>query len=152
MTAQVNSGSTYVITNVKAGTAMDLSAGDNTSVIGWPVHGAANQQWTMNWTGKAWTFKSGSTGQYLSIVGSPADGTRVVAAAESFEWHIWRADSDTNTFRIFVPFTHQNLDLYAGGNTTPGTPITLWYTWNGLHQTWKFTHGMNLCNSSLLVS
>ena len=63
MTANVNSGSTYLITNVKAGTAMDSSAGDNTTgkitlpyiaqswlkiepVLGWPVngdHGSANQ-------------------------------------------------------------------------------------------------------------
>ena len=31
MTAEVNSGSSYVITNVKSGTVMDLSAGDNTT-------------------------------------------------------------------------------------------------------------------------
>ncbi|KIM43941.1 carbohydrate-binding module family 13 protein [Hebeloma cylindrosporum] len=139
MTAQVNSGNTYVITNVKGGTAMDLSAADNTSVIGWPVHGGVNQQWSMNWTGKAWTFRSAATGLYLGIGGTPADGTRIVVSATPFEWHIWRADNDQNTFRIFVPFTHQNLDLYGDGLRTPGDPITLWYTWNGLHQTWRFT-------------
>lgn len=38
---------------------------------------------------------------------------------------------------IFVPFTNYNIDLYNHGDPTPGTPITLWWTWEGLHQTWK---------------
>ncbi|KDR71604.1 hypothetical protein GALMADRAFT_102607 [Galerina marginata CBS 339.88] len=139
MTANVNSGSTYVITNVKAGTAMDLSAGDEKSITGWPVHGGINQQWTLTWTGSAWTFRSVWTGTYLSIDGSPADGTRLVASSTPFNWHIWRDESNPNTFRVFVPSTHQNLDLYGHGLATPGDPITLWSTWNGLHQTWKFT-------------
>ncbi|KAF9032404.1 ricin B-like lectin [Panaeolus papilionaceus] len=139
MTANVDSGATYVITNVKAGTAMDLSAFDNHSVIGWPEHGHPNQQWRMNWTGNSWTFQAGSTGQYLAIEGPPADGTKVIASATPFDWHIWRDDQDPNTFRIFVPNTHQNLDLYGKGNSTPGTPITLWWTWAGRHQTWRFT-------------
>ncbi|PPQ69939.1 hypothetical protein CVT24_003689 [Panaeolus cyanescens] len=162
MSVNVESGVTYIITNVKAGTAMDLSAYDNLSgkklelidiflsqyqppshplVIGWPEHGHPNQQWTMNWTGNSWTFQAGSTGQYLAIEGAPADGTKVVASATPFDWHIWRDDKDPNTFRIFVPNTHQNLDLYGKGNSTPGTPITLWWTWAGRHQTWRFTRG-----------
>jgi hypothetical protein len=139
MTAQVNSGSTYVIQNVKSGTVMDLSAFDNTTVIGWPANGGKNQQWTMGWTGKAWTFKSGSTGLFLAVSGTAADGAKLVSSSTPFEWHIWRADNDPNTFRVFVPFTHQNIDLFNQGDPTPGTPITTWWTWEGLHQTWKFT-------------
>jgi len=142
MTANVNSGSTYLITNVKAGTAVDLSAGDNTTVTGWTVNGAsgsANQHWAMNWTGNSWTFRSVYTGHYLSINGTAADGTGIVASATPFGWDIWRDDNNTNTFRIFVPNTIQNLDLYGDGLKTPGDPITLWSTWDGLHQTWNFT-------------
>ncbi|CAA7264510.1 unnamed protein product [Cyclocybe aegerita] len=139
MTANVHSGLTYVITNVKAGTAIDLSAGDNHTVTGWATHGHTNQQWTLNWTGNSWTFRSVATGTYLSIDGSASDGTRIVASTTPFDWHIWRDEQDENTFRIFVPNTHQNLDLYARGNPSSGNPVTLWYTWNGLHQTWKFT-------------
>lgn len=114
----------------------------------------------MGWTGKAWTFKSGSTGLFLAVNGTAADGTKLVPSATPFEWHIWRADNDPNTFRcvtflrtmrplhsfidvafrrIFVPFTHQNLDLFNQGDPTPGTLITTWWTWEGVHQTWKFT-------------
>jgi len=42
MSANVLSGSTYVITNVKAGTAVDLSAGDNrTSLSNFPLNRGA---------------------------------------------------------------------------------------------------------------
>jgi hypothetical protein len=53
----------------------------------------------MDWTGKSWTFKSVATGLYLSIGETPADGTPIVASPTPFEWHIWRADNDQNTFR-----------------------------------------------------
>ncbi|KAF8151501.1 ricin B-like lectin [Crassisporium funariophilum] len=139
MTANVDGGATYVITNVKAGTALDLSAGDQRTVTGWPVNGGTNQKWTTEWTGKSWTFRSGSTGKYLGIEGTPANGLSIVAVAAPFEWHIWRDEADQNTFRIFVPFTRQNLDLFGNGRTAPGTPITLWAKWAGVHQTWKFT-------------
>lgn len=63
MAVNVISGNTYIITNVKAGTAIDLSVGDNTTgipippdvpttahlfdnrlVTGWEPHGQANQR------------------------------------------------------------------------------------------------------------
>ena len=43
--------------------------------------------------------------------------------------------------RIFVHGTHFNWDLYGDGNPAPGTPITLWYAWSGIHQTWQFELG-----------
>jgi hypothetical protein len=44
--------------------------------------------------------------------------------------------------RIFVPSTNYNLDLFNHGDPTPGTPITLWWTWAGIHQTWKIESRM----------
>ena len=38
MTAEVNSGLTYAITNVKGGTVMDLSAADNSSSASPTLH------------------------------------------------------------------------------------------------------------------
>nr|AEE98237.1 ricin B-like lectin [Macrolepiota procera] len=136
MSTQVSSGQTYKITNVKAGTVIDLSGEDNKSIIGYPYHSGKNQQWTFNWTGKAWTLRSASSGSYLGIEGTPAGGTRLVAVNDPFEWHIWRDEANENAFRIFVPFTNYNLDLSGYGDTTPGTPVQLWWTWEGLHQTW----------------
>jgi hypothetical protein len=38
------SAGTYTLTNVKAGVALDLSGGDNQSVIAFSIHGGPNQQ------------------------------------------------------------------------------------------------------------
>ncbi|KAF9530784.1 hypothetical protein CPB83DRAFT_892417 [Crepidotus variabilis] len=160
--ANVNTNTTYIISNVKAGTVIDLSAGDNRTVTGWAKNGGPNQKWVLNWTGNAWNIKNNYTGTYLSIDGSPADGTRLVAAPAPFAWHIWRDANNTNTFRyslspvlllspeidvliescsIFVPNTNENIDLYGQGISTSGNPITLWYNWTNTHQTWNFTPG-----------
>lgn len=40
-------------------------------------------------------------------------------------------------FSFFIHNTHYNIDLNNWGATTPGEPITLWWTWEGVHQTWK---------------
>jgi len=137
MSFEVTSGTTYKITNVKSGTVVDLSGEDNKSIIGYPYHGGKNQQWTFNWTGKSWTIHSASSNQYLGVEGTPTDGTRLVAVNDPFEWHIWRDEANQSTYRIFVPFTSYNLDLTNWGDATPGTPVQLWFTWAGLHQTWK---------------
>jgi len=138
MTANVNSGSTYVIMNVKSTTVIDLSAGDNKTVTGWSSNGGDNQKWKMNWTGNSWTFQNVATGTYLGIQGNTTNGLPIVAVSSPFEWHIWRDNVNPNTFRIFIPNTIQNLDLYANGLPTLGDPITLWTTWSGIHQTWIF--------------
>jgi len=44
-------------------------------------------------------------------------------------------------YRIFAPSTQFNFDLYGHGDPTPGTPITTWYKWSGIHQTWRFELG-----------
>ena len=59
-----------------------------------------------------------------------------VARKHKYQKHLGCNSSD-----VFVPNTHENLDLWGNGLATPGNPITLWWTWNGLHQTWNFTEG-----------
>ncbi|KAG6840074.1 hypothetical protein C0991_009186 [Blastosporella zonata] len=135
----VQSGLTYTITNAKSGTVVDLSGQDNKSIIGFPGYGTTNQQWKLTWTNIGWTFQSVGNGLYLSVDGSSTDGTRLVAVTTPFGWDIWHDQVDPSTYRIFVPNTHFNLDLNNRGSSVPGTPITLWYTWAGVHQTWKFT-------------
>jgi hypothetical protein len=60
----------------------------------------------MTWTGRAWTFKSNYTGTYLAIDGAPVDGTRLVASTSPFEWHIWRDQTNPNTFRYVPSFNY----------------------------------------------
>ena len=64
--------------------------------------------------------------------------------------HNVRVANTRYSLRVFVPNTKENLDLYNYGDPTIGTPITLWTTWAGLHQTWKFTQGMPLTDCTLL--
>ena len=123
----------------------------------------------MNWTGNGWTFRNVRTGTYLAINGSAADGTALVANNTAAEWHIWRDDANQNTFRYYsiatptmyaslilvIPSgclcpTQRRTSISNYGDPTIGTPITLWTTWAGLHQTWKFTQGMALTDCILL--
>lgn len=59
MSANVLSGSTYVITNVKAGTAVDLSAGDNrTSLSNFPLNrGALIYFFDSYWMDPTWRIQ-----------------------------------------------------------------------------------------------
>ena len=49
----------YKIVNVKGGTALDLSGGDNRTIMGFTVHGGGNQQVRyvpQKWMHDAYTF------------------------------------------------------------------------------------------------
>ncbi|KAJ7167596.1 ricin B-like lectin [Mycena filopes] len=133
----VQSGLVYRITNVKAGTVVDLSGMDNKS----SAYNSPPLLWMLTWTGHGWTFRSLSAGLYLGLAGNPADGTPIIATSSPFEFDIWHDEQNEANYRIFVPNTSQNFDLYNDGNPTPGTPITLWAKWAGIHQTWKFERG-----------
>ncbi|KAF9002108.1 ricin B-like lectin [Cyathus striatus] len=138
MTEKVQSGLNFTLVNVKSGTVLDLSGTDNRTVSGWPSNGGNNQKWTVAWVGNGWTFRSIYTGLFLGVDGNPADGTRLVGQTTPTTWHIWHDTIDPTKYRVFAPNTSYNLDLYAQGDSAPGTPVTLWWTWNGTHQTWDF--------------
>ncbi|KAL1741633.1 ricin B lectin domain-containing protein [Schizophyllum fasciatum] len=160
LAASITSGQSYKITNSKAGTVVDLSAGDNSSVIGWPYHGGSNQHWTLDWAGEGWNFRSLATGEYIGLAGdatdegadSIADGTRLEATADAFTWHIWTDPEVEGAYRIFAPNTNQVFDLYGHGDATPGTPITTWYTWDAAHQAWAFDEGEWMYDGVCLIT
>jgi len=132
-------GGTYTIINVKAGTVVDLSAGDNTSIIGYPYHGGSNQKWTFTWVQGAWSIKSAGLGTYIGLAGAATNGTKLVAVASPVPWDIWFDTVNPTTYRFFVHGTTQNWDLTNYGNSTPGMPIQTWARWTNLHQTWTIT-------------
>ncbi|KAL4254141.1 Ricin B-like lectin [Abortiporus biennis] len=140
--ASVQSGGVYILVNAKSGGALDLSGGDNRSIIGYDVHGSDNQKWRLEQVeGGQWRLQNVASGAYLRVDGYAQDGTPVVAPQGDgpFEWDIWPDEDDPNTFRIFVPNTRLNIDLSDHGNPTPGTPITLWNKWApGINQRWRF--------------
>ena len=47
--AQVQAGQTYRLVNLKAGNVLDLSGGDNKSIIGYEWHGGDNQKVSMTY-------------------------------------------------------------------------------------------------------
>jgi len=132
------SGTTYKITNAAGGTVLDLSGGDNKSIIGYGDHDGSNQRWIFAHQHAGWTLQSVGTGLYLGIEGAPGDGTPVVATQQpTTHWEIEKDDQDSSTWRFYVQGTRFNLDLSDHGNPTPGTPITLWGKWAGKNQTWR---------------
>ncbi|KAF7430831.1 hypothetical protein PC9H_006545 [Pleurotus ostreatus] len=135
----VNSGSTYIFVNEKAGTVADLSGGDNKSIIGYENHNGDNQKWHAEQQGENFTFKNVATGQYLGIEGEPGENTPVVVVDHPFEWHVTQ---DDESWRLWVPGTKYNMDLSDHGNPTPGTPVTLWGKWAaGRNQCWRLQDG-----------
>ncbi|KZT30065.1 carbohydrate-binding module family 13 protein [Neolentinus lepideus HHB14362 ss-1] len=137
--ARVQSGATYKIVNAKAGNVMDLSGGDDKSIIGYDFHDGVNQKWVIEQQGDgAWTFRSAGSGQYIAIEGVAQDGAPLVVQNEPFQWDVWPDEDDPSTFRVFIPNTRQNWDLSDHGNATPGTKVTLWDKWDGENQKWRF--------------
>lgn len=135
----IQEGATYTLINVKSQTALDLSGGDGKSIIGFGFHGQGNQQWVLSkGSSGGWVFRSVATGKYLDIEGAAGDGTPVIASNCSREWDIWPDEENSNAFRVFIPGTSFNVDMSDHGNSTPGTPVTLWGKWKGINQTWEF--------------
>ncbi|KAF8421350.1 carbohydrate-binding module family 13 protein [Boletus edulis BED1] len=130
----------YALINVKGGTCMDLSGGDNVSIIGYGFHQGPNQAWIFQNVGGNHTYylKSAGSGQYLSVAGELYDGQRLVASGSPYEWHVEDQQGIDSGVRL-SPASNINfcVDLADNGNPTPGTPVQLWGRWDGQNQVWK---------------
>jgi len=136
--ARIQSGGLYKFINAKGGTVIDLSGGDNRSIIGYPETGGPNQAWVFEQTSDGpWTIRSVSSGKFLGVEGNYCDGVQVVAVDSPFRWDIWPDEQNPGHYRFFVPNTQFVLDLADHGNPTPGTPVTLWTQWEGTNQSWS---------------
>jgi len=134
------SGQTYSLINKKAHNAMDLSGGDNKSVIGYDFHGGDNQKWKLEQVGSQWALQNVATGNYLTVEGdSVQDGTPLVVGGNKTVWDIWPDGGESKFYRISIPNTQLNIDLSDHGNPTPGTPVTLWIRWEADNQCWEFS-------------
>ncbi|TCD66055.1 hypothetical protein EIP91_001863 [Steccherinum ochraceum] len=138
--ASFSNNQVFRIINVKGGTALDLSGGDNTTIMGYQWHGGDNQKWRVIDNGNnEWKFQNVGTGRYIYIDGYAQDGTAVIAhESNGTGFNIWQDEHDPSTYRVFVPNTRQNFDLSDHGNSTDGTKVTLWGKWEGKNQTWRF--------------
>jgi hypothetical protein len=130
----------YSLTNLKGGTCIDLSGGDNVSIIGYEFHNGPNQAWKFESAGGDRTFNLRSTGsgQYLSVAGEPGDGQKVVAAGSPYAWRIDDVQGTENGVRLSpASNTNYSVDLSDHGNSMPGTLVQLWGSWDGPNQVWK---------------
>ncbi|KAI9566642.1 carbohydrate-binding module family 13 protein [Boletus coccyginus] len=138
--ACIQSGHKYALINVKGGTALDLSGGDNRSIIGFPYHGGPNQEWYFEKAGEDHVFyiKSAESSQpkYLTSAGGLHDGQKVVVDDAPFPWCV--EDVGDRVIRI-SPESNRNfcVDLSDYGNAKPGTPVELWGRWDGDNQKWR---------------
>ena len=139
----IQTGATFVIVNVKSCTVLDLSGGDNVSIIGFQRHDGNNQKvssikhisalestvsdarfvsekkWLLEHSGDGrWVFRNEQTGNHLSVGGPPENGAPLTAKDERFEWDIWPDPEYPGAFRIIVPNTQQCVDLSDHGNPT----------------------------------
>jgi len=80
--------------------ALDLSAADNKTVIAFPEHGWANQQWEFARLGAGYSIRSVHNGQYLTIETSMQD---VVANIFPVSWAFESDTFETDVWRICWP-------------------------------------------------
>ncbi|KAL5501241.1 hypothetical protein ACEPAH_9628 [Sanghuangporus vaninii] len=134
---------TYKLINVKAGTALDLSGGDNRTIIGFEDTGGDNQKWTISEpdSDDNQTIYCQAKNLYLAIEDAPNDWTRVIASSSPDKWAIRRDSNDSSVWRVFFPGTGFNFDLANHGDPTPGTVIHLWSATDGQNQLWRFEGG-----------
>jgi hypothetical protein len=97
--------------------------------------------------------------RYLGIDGPARDGAQIVSVDEPVGFDIQpdphvpnafkcapsplsapcpAALALTNPRRVFAPGTDYCFDLSDNGNRDDGTIVTLWYKWEGKHQSWIF--------------
>jgi len=131
-------GKIYTITNVKGGTAVDLSGSDQVSIIGYQSHGGPNQQWILESINGRWALKNRGYNKYLGVGRAGlVSMTPLNGVANPIQWDI-RPEGAGGIFRLFTPGSALVMDL-AGGAPDNMTPVLLYQPHSGTNQNWKFT-------------
>ncbi|KZP23986.1 carbohydrate-binding module family 13 protein [Athelia psychrophila] len=140
----IQEGQIYKITNVKApDRIIDLSGGDNRSLIGYEDKNGPNQRWIFERAqdnAEWWLIKSAGSGQYINLDGgSPGDGVALVAGEDRVAWDVQPDPEHEDKLRFFVPNTEFNFDLADHGSEVEGSKVQLWSKTRGKGQTWTVT-------------
>ncbi|KAH8105195.1 ricin B lectin domain-containing protein [Cristinia sonorae] len=134
----LKTGASYVIVNKLTGFVVDLSAGDNKSVILFDLNGDSNQQWVAKKVGSFWTFQSKATGSYLGVAGEPVAQSLVVASKDAVRWTVEPDPTCAEFSRIIHGSTNFSLDIQEKDEAVPGTKVILGeYVAEG-QQSWRF--------------
>ena len=136
---------TYVLLNARGGTAMDLHGGDDTNVIGYPMHGNQNQQWEFIPSGHGYVIRcvrpsKAGHALYLTVEGGVRNNAPVVASAYPVAWNVEQTEEGiryvrlglglgllyrrlTHSRRISWPNSNFVFDLADWGDNAPGTKV-----------------------------
>lgn len=132
----IHSGRIYRIINAKESVScVDVAGEHNESIIGNTLNDDLSQRWLFEATPTGWILKSVGANKFLGYA-SVSDGSLVIGTDEPQKWDIWPDDEYCYRYRLYVHGTKYNWDLANYGSSTPGTPISLWPRWDGLHQLW----------------
>ncbi|EKM50565.1 uncharacterized protein PHACADRAFT_74719, partial [Phanerochaete carnosa HHB-10118-sp] len=102
---------------------MDLSGGDNKSVIGYGWHDGDNQKWRVELVpddNRCVFIRNYSTGGYLSITENASDGRHVFCTGDPTQWFVEPDNENASCYKFRIPNTNQVLDLSNNGDPTPG--------------------------------
>ena len=99
---------TYILVNAHNSSAADLSARDNETIIGYPQHGAENQQWEFIPTGNGYAIRSvkvpNYNGQevYMNVKGEVRETAAVVAKTHRAEWCVEQTADGGHLRHVFL--------------------------------------------------
>ncbi|CAE6381329.1 unnamed protein product [Rhizoctonia solani] len=123
--------------------ALDLSGGDQQSIIAFPFHGGDNQKWEFIPVGNdLYHIRNVGLGKFITFPDDANDGKQVIATDGPREWEVRVGHEGVNqkdereSIRIFHPGTDKNLDLKDHGDITAGNIIQLWSQTPGQGQAW----------------
>ena len=145
------SGSTHYLTNGNSSMVMDVSGGSTNNggtIIQWPNHGGANQQWTLHQVGgNVYTIVNVNSGLCLEV---PNNST--TAGVQLDQWTCnsgstqqWALDSvgsytspTDNSFELAALNSGLVADV-SGGSTNQGAQVIQWATNGQANQTWNLS-------------
>ncbi|KAF8725139.1 Ricin-type beta-trefoil, partial [Rhizoctonia solani] len=123
--------------------ALDLSGGDQQTILAFPLHRGDNQKWEFIPADNGlYHIRNVGYGKFITFPDDANDGKQVIATDGPREWEVRVGHEGVNqkdereSIRIFHPGTNKNIDLKDHGDTTAGNTIQLWDQTPGQGQAW----------------
>jgi hypothetical protein len=106
---------------MKGGTWIDISGGENVSIVGYECGylrtPEATRRFISNPQGAVNTF---------SAAGEPKDKQNVIATSSPYAWRVEDGSWNNVVRPIPASNSHYRVDLSNSGSFRPGTPVQLW--------------------------
>jgi len=152
---------TYILENCGSDRAVDLNGADRCSLIAYPKHGWANQQWRLTKLGDGWAISSAlkptGTGFALPLLESRSNiGFDLTTAAFPVAWCVKpvehpgpKGEGTEDIYQVIWPESEFVLEFYIGGEESKLNLGRIFFgpVEEAAHQCWKFT----LCEEDLRI-